>query len=233
MTYIERLQDVNGRLNTRDIRGKEYAEVNQRILGFWELFPEGRIECEWLELTEARAVCFCRVWKDGGGEAPTATGTAYEVKAGSGVNSTSYIENAETSAVGRALGMLGIGATNAIASAEEVAGAIAAQEAVSDSKPRRRAAGPKADKSPAKPAKSPQKPRESATGAKEPQDATEAARVRLIDACNLLAAASGRDAKEIMRHVASQDGFEKTKKGYTAAAEWVEAALHAQGVQEV
>ncbi|MCX7002298.1 MAG: hypothetical protein NTV22_03380 [bacterium] len=48
-----------------------------------------------------------------------ATGHAFEKQGSNYVNRTSYIENCETSAVGRALGILGIGVDTAIASAEE------------------------------------------------------------------------------------------------------------------
>jgi len=57
-----------------------------------------------------------------------ATGHAFEKKASTFINQTSYIENCETSAVGRALGILGIGVDTAIASAEEVATAQANQQ---------------------------------------------------------------------------------------------------------
>lgn len=255
--YIDRLQAVNKRLNTTNIRGKDYAEVNQRVLGFWELFPNGRIITRWLELNETRATCMAFIFTDRTAVEQVfeairwcestasnvsallalyadATATAYEVKTGSGVNSTSYIENAETSAVGRALGMLGIGATNAIASAEEVSNAIQAQEqakrAISQSKAARRPNKASTEKVPAKPAKTSQTAAESATGA---LDATEAARRRLIDACNLLAAVTGREAKEIMQLVAKQEGFTKTAEGYNAAAKWVEESARAKGVQEV
>lgn len=251
-TYIERLQDVNRRLNTTNIRGKDYAEVNQRILGFWELFPSGRIVTRWPVLTEALAVCQCYVFTDravsidalkawGWNEnAPAvadagamlalfadSTGTAYELKTGGGVNSTSHIENAETSAIGRALGILGIGATNAIASAEEVSGAIQAQEQA-----KRRQTQSKATTKPkeAKPDKVPRQEPKSAEETPQGLTGTEKARRRLIDACNALALATGADAGEIMRHVAAQEGFEKTEAGYTKAAEWVEASAEAKGV---
>ena len=48
------------------------------------------------------------------------TGTAYEKEGSSFINKTSYIENCETSAVGRALGMAGLGIDTSVASAEEV-----------------------------------------------------------------------------------------------------------------
>jgi hypothetical protein len=57
------------------------------------------------------------------------TGLAQEVKGKGMVNSTSYIENCETSAVGRALGMLGLGINGGgICSAEELANAVLAQK---------------------------------------------------------------------------------------------------------
>lgn len=61
-----------------------------------------------------------------------ATGTAYESKGSNYINKTSYVENCETSAVGRALGMLGIGSDSSMASADEMSNAIAAQAAAQD-----------------------------------------------------------------------------------------------------
>ena len=57
-----------------------------------------------------------------------AVGHAHEVKTASNINKTSYVENCETSAVGRALAMLGIGIDVSIASANEVQDAIAKQD---------------------------------------------------------------------------------------------------------
>ena len=56
------------------------------------------------------------------------TGTAYEMEGSSFINGTSYIENCETSAVGRCLGMLGIGSETSVSSAEEVGNAILQQD---------------------------------------------------------------------------------------------------------
>lgn len=136
--YSKKLSAVNESLTFTNIKGKEYAEVNQRILAFWELFPEGRIETTLLFDDGERCTVGCEVYRDGE-ERPAATGHAFEVKSGM-INSTSYIENCETSAVGRALGMLGIGATSAIASAEEVQNAVKQQEAKPKAKDSKQAA---------------------------------------------------------------------------------------------
>lgn len=120
-------EEINQRIKRINIRGKEYAEVSQRIMAFWELFPNGRIVTELLQDSGDRCVFKATAFDSFGN--PMATGHAFEVKTSSNVNKTSYMENCETSAVGRALGILGIGSDGALASAEEVANAIEQQEA--------------------------------------------------------------------------------------------------------
>ena len=56
------------------------------------------------------------------------TGYAQEEKTTSFVNETSFVENCETSAVGRALGFLGLGIKDSIASADELVVAISKQK---------------------------------------------------------------------------------------------------------
>lgn len=124
-TFFERLQAINANLEKANIKGKPYANVVERVKGFWALYENGRIVTEILEHDGKRVTFRAKVYN---GDALIATGTASEIQGGSGVNSTSYIENCETSAVGRALGFAGIGDVN-IASAEEVALAIAQQPA--------------------------------------------------------------------------------------------------------
>lgn len=126
MLEYKRLLEINKNLNTTNIKGKEYAEVNQRILGFRKLFENGSIETEIVNI-ENGVVIIKAIVKDNEGKI-IATGTAYEKEGSTFINKTSYIENCETSAVGRALGMLGIGADTSIASAEEVQNAMIQQE---------------------------------------------------------------------------------------------------------
>lgn len=122
----EDIQAVNAGIKTTDVKGKAYAEVPERVQAFRKLYPEGRIETEILSLEGGVCVMKATAWaRDAeGSEWVLATGTAYEKEDGSYINKTSYIENCETSAVGRALGFIGIGSTDSIASAEEVQNAI-------------------------------------------------------------------------------------------------------------
>ena len=123
--------DINKRLKRTNIKGRDYIEVNQRIMAFWELFPIGAIETEKLSDDGKRCDFIARIKMfDHNSEewVTVATGHAFEFQGAGMVNKTSYVENAETSAVGRALGFLGIGSTESIASADEVQAAIEHQE---------------------------------------------------------------------------------------------------------
>lgn len=131
MTF-EELQRANAQIRTTNIKGKEYAEVNQRIKAFRMLYPEGAIETTLLSDENGVCIMSARVGyydKETGAFRILGTGTAYEKETSSYINKTSYIENCETSAVGRALGMAGFGIDTSVASYEEVSNAIAQQEA--------------------------------------------------------------------------------------------------------
>jgi len=112
-------------LKTIMIDGKGYVEVAERIKAFRQLHPQWSIETAILSNADG-VVLMQAVVKDESGRV-IATGHAFEKQDSNYVNRTSYIENCETSAVGRALGMLGIGVDTAIASAEEVVNAQAQQ----------------------------------------------------------------------------------------------------------
>ena len=125
MTFNE-LQEANKLINTIDVEGKDYAEVPQRIKAFRSLFPNGAIETSIISNDNQMVVMKATVRDEEGhvlGE-----GHAYEKESSSFINKTSYIENCETSAVGRALGMCGFGIDTSVASYEEVANAISNQD---------------------------------------------------------------------------------------------------------
>ena len=122
----EQLVKANSIIRTMDVKGKEYAEVNQRIKAFRSICPGGSIVTEMLSNQDGVCV-FRAVVCDEEGRI-LGTGTAYEKESSSYINKTSYIENCETSAVGRALGMCGFGIDTSVASAEEVQNAIKNQE---------------------------------------------------------------------------------------------------------
>lgn len=133
MTF-EELQQANKMIKATPLKGKDYAEVNQRIKAFRSLYPEGQILTELI--SNENGVCIFKATISGNGKI-LGTGTAYEVEGSSFINKSSYIENCETSAVGRALAMCGIGIDVSIASFEEVGNAIthqAEQENVQNSK---------------------------------------------------------------------------------------------------
>ena len=115
-------------MKTIDIKGKPYVTVNERLKYFrgenaykgWQLVTS---------IVNADAdMCLIKaevIDEDG---RVVSTGHAYEESANGFINKTSHVENCETSAVGRALGNLGIGIDDSVASFEEVANAITQQE---------------------------------------------------------------------------------------------------------
>ncbi len=125
MTF-EELQDANEILASTDIKGKDYIMVNQRIKAFRMLFPNGAIETEIVSLDDGIAVMKATAKDETG--AVLGVGHAYEKEDDNFINKTSYIENCETSAVGRALGMVGIGIDTSVASAEEMQNALEQQK---------------------------------------------------------------------------------------------------------
>lgn len=125
MKYLD-LAIANDTIRYTDIKGREYAEVNQRIKAFRLVYPQGSIRTEMLSNENGVCVFRATVWDET--NTLLATGHAYEKEDSTFINKTSYIENCETSAIGRALGMAGFGIDVSVASAEEVQNAIANQE---------------------------------------------------------------------------------------------------------
>ena len=123
---FEQIQKANETIKTTAVQGKEYAEVNQRIKAFRQVYPTGQIATEMI--SNENGVCIFKAsvgyYTEDGDYIGLGNGTAYEKEGSSFINKTSYIENCETSAVGRALGMCGFGIDTSVASAEEVQNAI-------------------------------------------------------------------------------------------------------------
>lgn len=122
MITFEQIKVANDTIKTTPIKGKQYAEVNQRIKAFRMVYPNGSITTDIVSLDNGIVTIKATVANEEG--AIIATGYAQEKESSSFINQTSYIENCETSAVGRALGFCGFGIDVSIASYEEVANAI-------------------------------------------------------------------------------------------------------------
>jgi hypothetical protein len=104
-----------------DIKGKKYVLVSDRVIAFNEEYKNGSIITELKSAPDASMVIVkAKVTPDCAN--PDRYFTAYsQATWGEGmVNKTAALENCETSAVGRALGMMGIGVIDSIASADEV-----------------------------------------------------------------------------------------------------------------
>ena len=116
-------------MNSIKIKGKEYICVNERVKHFRESeeYKGWSLESEIIAL-DGMSCVIKAIIKNAEGRV-IATGFAQEDRDNklSLVNKTSFVENCETSAWGRALGNLGIGIDASIASAEEVVNAMAGQ----------------------------------------------------------------------------------------------------------
>lgn len=120
MNYQD-IAKVNSEINYIDLKGKSYASVAERINAFRKLYPTGYITTEIVEHdgTTVMMKAVAGYTDESGQHFVLCVGHAQEVRGKGMVNGTSYIENCETSAVGRALGMLGLGIAGGICSAEE------------------------------------------------------------------------------------------------------------------
>ncbi len=116
------------------IKGKSYVLVSDRVVYFNEHFPNGSIQTELIsEPTSKYIIVRAIVVPDITKPDRFYTGYSQAVVGQGFINEVSALENAETSAVGRALAFMGIGVIDSIASANELGKAEASRPAPSDS----------------------------------------------------------------------------------------------------
>ena len=119
-----------------DIKGKAYVQVHDRVLYFNDTYKNGGIATELIsDPQDARVVVKATVTPDHATPDRIFTGYAQEVVGEGFINKTSALENAETSAVGRALAMMGIGVIESIASVDEINKAKTSPQNMADGVP--------------------------------------------------------------------------------------------------
>ena len=98
----------------------DYETVESRLEKFWKEYPDGRISTKIEQATDTRYIVSAELFKTEADAKAYATGLASESVSDRGVNSTSALENCETSAIGRALANAGYAAKGKRASREEM-----------------------------------------------------------------------------------------------------------------
>jgi hypothetical protein len=85
----------------------EYQTCAERLELFWKEHPDGRIDTKLIEASSSRFIVQAFIYRTEADQHPWASGLAEETVSGRGVNATSALENAETSALARSLANAG------------------------------------------------------------------------------------------------------------------------------
>ena len=115
-------------MKTINIKGKEYIPVNERLLHFRssDEYKMWQIHEEVVSVNDNEGIFKVSICDENG--VVIASAHSQEYRDSSYINKTSFLENGFTSALGRALGYLGIGIDVSIASANEVGNAVSNQD---------------------------------------------------------------------------------------------------------
>jgi hypothetical protein len=116
---------------------EDYETVEERLVKFWKDYPDGRIDTKIIEASQNRFIVQAYIYRTEVDQYPWSSGLAEETISARGVNSTSALENAETSSIGRALASAGYATKGKRPSREEmskVASQNVAQSAIAEVK---------------------------------------------------------------------------------------------------
>lgn len=102
------------------IQGKDYVLVSDRIIFFNENYPKGCINTDLVSDPDSDIILVKATVRPTEDMSRYFTGYSQAVKGAGFINKTAALENAETSAVGRALAMMGIGVIDSVASVDEI-----------------------------------------------------------------------------------------------------------------
>jgi len=98
----------------------DYETVESRLEKWWKDYPDGRVATKIEQASDTRYIVSAELFRTEADAKAYATGLASENVSDRGVNSTSALENCETSAIGRALANAGYAAKGKRASREEM-----------------------------------------------------------------------------------------------------------------
>jgi hypothetical protein len=99
---------------------EDYETVEERLIKFWKDHPDGRIDTKIIEASTTRFIVQAYIYRTEVDQFAWSSGLAEETISGRGVNATSALENAETSAIGRALASAGYATKGKRPSREEM-----------------------------------------------------------------------------------------------------------------
>jgi hypothetical protein len=107
---------------------EDYETVEERLVKFWKDHPDGQIHTVLLDSANGRYIVHASIYRTEADARPWTTGLAEETVSARGVNSTSALENAETSAIGRCLASAGYATKGKRPSREEMTKVAAIQK---------------------------------------------------------------------------------------------------------
>lgn len=107
----------------------DYQTVDERLREWWGKHPDGRVLTRIVESGDKTWTLLAEVYRDSADERPYATGMAHgDPQGSSGAQKTNPLEDAETSAIGRALANAGYAPKGQRPSQEEMQQAQARQD---------------------------------------------------------------------------------------------------------